>query len=621
MWYHPPPPPQAGRSRVCGGAAAGAVPPSGGNEASPQLTDMREIASILLPELILIAVACVLVLLGVSSKPAARRLAPALALAALAAAFALEMYAIVGEGGVRADRWNTLRSSNFSHYVRLLTAGIGALLVLLAWPTNSDATGSRSLHFGSDAGEFFALMLFSLAGVMLVSVANDLVLLFLAVELASIPTYVMVSISRPIPAAQEAGVKYFFLGAMSAAVMLFGFSYLYGTTGMARLDEIAAALHSPAGGTAAEAAVAGIGAPPTVLSGWKTLGVVMLLAGFAFKIAAVPLHVYAGDVYEGAATPVTAFLAFVPKTSGMIAIIKLLGVVGGMWWNVPEQVVRLLWVLAALTMTVGNVLALMQDNVKRVLAYSSVAHSGYMLVGLTALAGAYSSGLAFNDAARVQNDAMEGVLFYLAAYGIMNTAAFGVLALLPSRTADLTARARGLPIEVTPPATTAETYEDLAGQGRRHPLLGLAIAVACFSLIGLPLTVGFFGKLYLIKPALDGRFYWLVVVTVVNAAISAAYYLRIVATMFLRSDPITAEAIESDIADAADEGTAAESVTRRRFPIIAAVALSVGLTLLFGTVFPATSQLSLRAQDAASEHPHPPARGGDARAASVSAAR
>ena len=581
---------------------------------------MRELASILLPELILIVVACALLLLGVSSRAAARRMAPALALAALAAVFAIQMYAVVGDHTVRADPWNTVRASGLSHYVRLLTAGIGGLLVLLAWPTNADATASRSLHLGNDAGEFFALMLFSLSGVMLVSVANDLVLLFLAIELASIPTYVMVSVSRPIPVAQEAGVKYFFLGAMSAAVMLFGFSYLYGTTGAARLDEVAMVLHHTADATAAEAAVGGIGAPPLVLSGWKMLGVVMLLAGFAFKIAAVPLHVYAGDVYEGAATPVTAFLAFVPKTSGMIAIIKVLGVVGGMWWNLPEQVVRLLWVLAALTMTVGNVLALMQVNVKRVLAYSSVAHSGYMLVGLTALAGAYSSGLAFNDAARVQNDALEGVLFYLAAYGIMNTAAFGVLALLPSRQADLTARARGLPIEVTPPATTAETYEDLAGQGRRHPLLGLAIAVACFSLIGLPLTIGFFGKLYLIKPALDGRFYWLVVVTVVNAAISAAYYLRIVATMFLRSDPMTAQAMESDIADAADEGTTAESVTRRRFPIIAAVALSVGLTLLFGTVFPATSQLSLRAQDAASEHPHPPSPRDTVRAA-VSAAR
>jgi NADH-quinone oxidoreductase subunit N len=231
-----------------------------------------------------------------------------------------------------------------------------------------------------------------------------------------------------------------------------------------------------------------------------------------------------------------------------------------------------------------------------------------MLVGLTALAGASAAGLNMIEAYQVQSDALQGVLFYLAAYGIMNAAAFGVLALLPSRTADLNARARGLPIEVTPPATTAETFEDLAGQGRRHPLLGLAMAVSCFSLIGLPLTVGFFGKLYLIKPALDGRFYWLVIITVVNAAISAAYYLRIVATMFLRPDPITAEAMESDIADAAVEGTAAESFARRAFPIVAAVAISVFLTLFFGAFFPATGQLTERALDAAKSDLQPAVR-------------
>src|SRR5688572_23679178 len=203
---------------------------------------MRELASILLPELILIVTARALLLVGVSSKPAARRLAPVLALAALAAVFAIQMFAVVGQPIVQTDPWHTVRATGFSHYIKLLTAGIGALLVLLAWPTNADATGSRSLHFGGDAGEFFALMLLSLAGVFLVSVANDLVLLFLAIELASIPTYIMVSVSRPIPVAQEAGVKYFFLGAMSAAVMLFGFSYLYGTTGLSRLDDIAAAL-------------------------------------------------------------------------------------------------------------------------------------------------------------------------------------------------------------------------------------------------------------------------------------------------------------------------------------------------------------------------------------------
>ena len=218
---------------------------------------MRELLSILLPEIILVGTACVLMLLGVSSKVAARRLAPVLALAALAAVFAMEFWAAVSETRIIEDPWHTARASEFSTYVKLLAAGVGAMLVLLAWPTNADATGSRSLQFGGDAGEFFALMLLSLAGVFLVSVANDLVLLFLAIELASIPTYIMVSISRPVPAAQEAGVKYFFLGAMSAAVMLFGFSYLYGTTGMSRLDQVAAALQ-PAGGSGGAGGAVGL---------------------------------------------------------------------------------------------------------------------------------------------------------------------------------------------------------------------------------------------------------------------------------------------------------------------------------------------------------------------------
>ena len=567
---------------------------------------MRDLLHIILPELLLVVVACALFLVGMSTRVWARRLAPVLALAALAGVFAMQLWTAFGLGSPTPDHdaWHSVHGSVFTDYVKLLASGVGVLLVLLAWPTNPQATGSRSLDFGGDAGEFFGLLLLSLAGLMLTSVANDIVLLFLAIELASIPTYIMVSISRPLPAAQEAGVKYFFLGAMSAAVMLFGFSYLYGTTGLTRLDEIGATFQAarPMVGAAQSSVLASTAS----LTNWQTLAVVMLVAGFAFKIAAVPLHAYAGDVYQGAATPVTAFLAFVPKTTGMVALIKLLATVGGTYWSIPAEVTRLLWVLAALTMTIGNVLGLMQVNVKRVLAYSSIAHSGYMLVGLTALAAAGGSTADFGQAARVRDQALQGVYFYLAAYGITNAAAFGVLMLLPSRAADLTARRRRVGADVTPPATTAETYEDLAGQGRRHPLLGLAMAVACFSLIGLPLTVGFFGKLYLIKPALDARLTGLVVVTLVNAAISAAYYLQIVGTMFLRPDPATAEAMESDIADAAAESVATESLPRRVFPIGAAVAISTGLTLLFGAVFPATEQLSQRAHEAAMFHPQPP---------------
>src|SRR5258706_14335974 len=208
------------------------------------------------------------------------------------------------EGDARAatDASATFRVFHFAQYVKLLTAGIGAILVLLAWPTNAEGTGNSAMNVGQETGEFFGLMLLSLTGIFLVAGANDLILLFLGIELASIPTYIMVSISRPNPLAQEAGVKYFFLGAMSAAIMLFGFSYLYGTTGATNLYEIMLNLHPKnASGVIDWAA-------RITLTPWQSLAVLMLVAGFAFKMAGVPLHFYVGDVYQGAATPVTAFL-------------------------------------------------------------------------------------------------------------------------------------------------------------------------------------------------------------------------------------------------------------------------------------------------------------------------
>lgn len=511
---------------------------------------MNVLFQAMLPEVILAAVACALFLLGVSSKVSVRRAAPWVALAALVFVFGWQLWR-PEMNETLADPYGTFRIFYFAHYIKLLAAGIGILLVLLAWPTNSDATGNSALNFGQEAGEFFGLMLLSITGLFLVAGANDIILLFLGLELISIPTYIMVSISRPLAAAQEAGVKYFFLGAMSAAIMLFGFSYLYGTTGTTNLREIAAVFQTT--GT-------GLKSAPTA---WQMLAVVMLIVGFAFKIAAVPLHFYAGDVYQGAATPVTAFLAFVPKAGGFVALIKLLFVVGGGAWLVPEQIAKLIWVLAVLSMTVGNVLGLLQFNVKRVLAYSSIAHSGYMLVGLTAML--------YATDATARNDALQGVLFYLAAYGIMNIGAFGVLMLLPAKPGS----GRGGHV---PAATSAETFEDLAGQGKRYPALGLAMTVCCLSLTGIPLTVGFFGKFYLIRPALNTESYWLVIITMINAAISAAYYLRIIAAMFLRGEETGRER------DAAMMKPAAVSLFSGAMPIVLAVLISVLGTLLFGTV-------------------------------------
>jgi NADH-quinone oxidoreductase subunit N len=555
----------------------------------------------ILPELVLLVVACALFLLGVSSTATARRMAAQLALVAMVVVIGIQGFVVGGQGNFpHFGAFGAVETGPFANYVKLMAAAVGALLVLLAWPMNAQATGSKSLDFGRDAGEFYALMLLSLAGLMLVAGANDLMLLFLGIELASIPTYIMVSMSRPIPAAQEAGVKYFFLGAMAAAIMLFGFSYLYGTTGVTKLSEIREVIAAQTAGGKS-------------ITQWQVLAVCMLMAGFAFKIAAVPLHTYVGDVYQGAATPVTAFLAFVPKTSGFVAIVKVLLAVGGTSFTVPVEIVNLMWALAALTMTVGNVLGLLQHNVKRVLAYSSIAHSGYMLVGITALvaAGDPALGLAADDRVTIQRLALSSVLFYMFTYGIMNTGAFGVLMILPSHEQRYDLGDGHL--HHAPPATTAETYEDLAGSARRHMSLALAMAVCCFSLIGLPLTVGFFGKLYLVQPALDvgtSQMNWLAVIMVANAAIGAAYYLRIVATMFLRAEP-HGPGTHAPIADLAHAHGAhrGEDIATERgrpwwaSPVGVAIVMSMLLTLIFGVVFPATSRLSDRTYEAATIRP------------------
>lgn len=532
------------------------------------------ILQLLIPEIFLCIAGAVLVLLGTLDRTWARRAAGPLALLATAFVFGMLLTGQRLEAGTLADEYGALRIYQFAWYIKLLAAGVGILLVLLAWPSDELAMSNPSAWYGKDTPEFFALILFSLAGLQLVAGANDMVVLFLGIELASIPTYILVSISRPVSAAQEAGVKYFFLGAMSAALMLLGFSYIYGASGTTDLAKLGSDLALPLVNALPDATVR--------LSPFMVFGVVLLILGFAFKLAAFPLHFYAGDVYQGAATPVTALLSFVPKATGLVALIKVLWASGGNGWAVDANVSGLLALLAIITMTVGNVLGLMQYNVKRVLAYGSVAHSGYMLVGVAVLA-------SVPGATSVQTDALRGVLFYLAAYGIMNVGAFGVLMLLPARPP------RFLPNEPLPPATTAETFEDLAGAGRRHPLLGLAMAVCCLSLIGLPLTVGFFGKIYLIRPALDamnhspasGMMLALVIFTVANAAISAAYYLKIVGAMFIRPEPTVGEGDGPPPRPAYHSG-----------PVALAIALSVAGTLLFGTILPATEVLNVRAATA-----------------------
>lgn len=467
-------------------------------QAAGDMLPMVEKLRYLKPEIVLFVATVLTMVVGLSPSRSVRRACAGVAVVGL------------GIAGVLAAFTPVMDASpvpGLMAYAKVLVAAVGILLVLLLTGT-VDRAYERAIERGvafdgirSTRGEFFSFMLFSLTGLMLCAGADDLIWLFLALELTSLPTYVMVSISTSQSRSQEAGVKYFFLGAFGAAMFLFGFALIYGATGTTQL-------FAPPDTPSIAAAFSADG--PGVIG---TLGLVMALVGISFKIAAVPMHFYTPDVYEGAASSVSAFLAFVPKTAGFLALILLLSTVG--WGGIegdaglPEVLRVTLWVMAALTMTVGNVLALLQQNVKRMLAYSSIAHSGYMLVGLIAGPGPAGGDLGSNG--------LAASLFYLLCYGFMNLGAFAVLASLE----------RGASGE------EIENVDDLRGLCATQPLLGWVMVLCAASLLGLPPLLGFVGKFYLFAAAISAGEIPLVVIMGVNSAIAAFYYLRLMGAPLL----------------------------------------------------------------------------------------
>lgn len=482
------------------------------------MTDMASLLDALRPEMALFGATCVVMLLGLSR-----------------AEFVRKSCALVTAAGLLAAAWLGLRSPDaassvtaFALFPSLLpfaktTIALVALLLLPVLAGTVDRAYERAVDKGekfdpirATRGEFYAFFLFSVTGVMLCATANDLIWLFLALELVSLPTYVMVAMSSPRLRAQEAGVKYFFLGAFGAAIFLYGFALLYGATGATGLGEIR------------EAFGAAVSRGENPMSGVALAGMVMAIIGVSFKIAAVPMHFYAPDVYQGAATPVSAYLAFAPKAAGFLALMSLLGTVGwGTYFgdpgavfvggSLPAELRVPVWVIAAMTMTVGNVLALLQSNVKRMLAYSSIAHSGYMLVGLIVGPGAPTPGARNVPLA---SDGLGAMLFYLLCYGVMNLGAFAAIAALQKRTAS------GQTVEV-------ETLDDIRGLCWSRPLIGWSLVLSAMSLLGLPPLLGFFGKLWLFTSAISAGEILLVVVMGMNSAIAAFYYLRIAAAALL----------------------------------------------------------------------------------------
>lgn len=373
-------------------------------------------------------------------------------------------------------------------FIRGLTILTGAILVLLHWNQADDARSAES----------HACLLAILAGVNLVAAANDLVGMFVALELISIPTYLFLLLPRRDAPAQEATLKYFLLSIFSSAIVLFGMSYLYGATGTTNL----LAIH--------QAFAQGSHLPQ---NGLIVVATVMLIAGLGFRLTAVPFHFYAPDVFQGAQPSAAAMLSFVPKVAGFVALLRLMvpaatGDAALHSWMMIPTATNLLWWLAVITMFTGNLMALMQTDVRRLLAFSSVSHAGYMLVGLVV-----------GMQASQQVSGIGALLFYLAVYGVMTLGAFAVL------------------IAAARSNRRIESLDDLAGLSRSKPMLALALSVFLFSLSGLPPTAGFLGKFNLFFAAWSQgteSSRWLACILAVNAALGAWYYLRLIGVMYLR---------------------------------------------------------------------------------------
>ena len=354
-----------------------------------------------------------------------------------------------------------------------LIAAIGIIVILLTLRYNTER--------GIQRGEFYPLLLFSTSGMMLMGHAVNLLIVFIAVELLSIPLYILCGFARPRLDSEESSMKYFLLGAFASGFLVYGIALIYGATGTTQLALIANKL--TAGGTS-----------DTLL---LFAGTALVLVGLGFKVAAVPFHMWTPDVYEGAPTTVTAFMATATKAAGFAAVLRVflfgLGPILSTWQPV-------IIVLSALTMIVGNVVALSQTNLKRMLAYSSIAHAGYVLIGVAA---GNSLGT-------------TGVLFYLVSYAATTLAAFAVMTVMGSETGE------------------DQTIDAYAGLIRRRPLLALVMALAMFSLTGVPPTAGFAGKYFLFQAAIGSGLTWLAIIGVLTSVISAYFYLRVVVTMFMR---------------------------------------------------------------------------------------
>ena len=389
--------------------------------------------------------------------------------------------------------FGTVISDDLSRFLTLVFTVAAALAVLIAM--------GRLPESGTMRGEFYALLLFATGGASLLVQAVDMVTLFIALETLSIPAYIMAATVRSDIRSTEAGFKYFILGAFSSGFLVYGIALLYGATGSTGFDAIAKAA-----------------AEQWTSNPLLTIGVLMLLTGILFKIGAAPFHMWVPDVYQGAPTTATAFFATGVKAAAFTVLIRILMVaIPGMRQGTGEFDAVGWYVLvvglAILTMTAANLVALVQTDVKRILSFSSIAHAGYLFIGL--LAG---------------KDGAAAIIFYLIAYTFMTAGAFALVAYFEKQGAGW-------------------ALADYRGLGRKSPLAAVALSVFLFSLAGIPPTAGFFAKFYLFKVAVDYKLAWLVIIAVINSAVSAFYYLRIMVAMYMEeSEESTSSPISPSIA-------------------------------------------------------------------------
>lgn len=442
-----------------------------------------------IPELSLITFAIAVILLDLFIQRKGLLAVVSIAGLVVSAGFTIAMWG----GSPQAIFNNMLAVDNFALFFKLLFLGIAALVIL--------ASVDYVSKFARFQGEYYALVLLSALGMMLMAATAELISIYVALELTSISLYVLVGFLKD-PKSSEASLKYLLLGAVASAILLYGMALVFGFTGKTQLGEIAQAIQAMS--------LAGILSSPGLI-----LGIVLLIAGFGFKIAAVPFQMWVPDVYEGAPTPITAYLSVASKAAGFAIILRVFYSAFGLpqWLSLDWGLIFA--VLAAIGMTLGNITALPQTNIKRMLGYSSIAQAGYLMVGLAAV------GLSpVTDAV-----GRSTVLFFLASYALTNLGAFTAIIAISNK-------------------LNSDLIEDYSGMGKRAPLLALALTLCLISLIGMPPAAGFMAKFYIFSGAVQHGLLWLVVIAVLNSVISAYYYLRVVKVMWLGA-PVSEERVPS----------------------------------------------------------------------------